>query len=358
MGITAISRDWGAMPSTVRITTTDSLSTAQITGYLATQISNILMINHGIFEWSPSDSIILSASDGSGIFEISTDFNSLLPYPGESSGPYLLKSANLSDVSSVMASYTNLGLGSGIAAHLVDANFSGGVLTLTNPCPNIFVIECSTPGNNLRLPPAQGAEAFTPSQGPLIIIPAGFESINVYNNSGGMLIETVDSPSNMKFYLVSNMTINGNWLPVSSVSTLNSLSGDLTLVGGTNVTITPNADGEISISAVESGGFVWVDQTTNSATLVPFTGYVTDAASLVTYTLPSVCPFGSVFEIQGKSADGWIVNTAGGQTIQFGDVTASTSISSTLQYDYIRLVCITANTTFAVTNAFGNLDYV
>ena len=92
------------------------------------------------------------------------------------------------------------------------------------------------------------------------------------------------------------------------------------------------------------------------------TAYVVDdGASLVTLTLPATAALGSVFGIIGKGAGGWTIAQATGQSIHFGNVTTTTttgSLSSTLQYDSVWLVCITANTVFSVYDAVGNITYV
>lgn len=59
MGIVAISRDWGANPSIVRIVIeTDDLAAITTVGYLAAQEDNIKAINAGPFEWQVSDLIL------------------------------------------------------------------------------------------------------------------------------------------------------------------------------------------------------------------------------------------------------------------------------------------------------------
>ena len=77
MAITAISRDWGVIPSIVRIVSTDSLTTIGTAGYLTAQLANIEAINAGPFEWDVSDFVLVYASNGWGFFGVSTDFTSL-----------------------------------------------------------------------------------------------------------------------------------------------------------------------------------------------------------------------------------------------------------------------------------------
>jgi hypothetical protein len=80
MGILSITRDWGSDPAIVRIQTSDSLATVATTGYLADQAATISAINNGTFQWVNSDTVLVVASDGWGLFTISTDQLSLNPF--------------------------------------------------------------------------------------------------------------------------------------------------------------------------------------------------------------------------------------------------------------------------------------
>ena len=134
-----------------------------------------------------------------------------------------------------------------------------------------------------------------------------------------------------------------------------------TLTAGTNIAIT-SASGAITINATGAGGFTWNDVTSGTQTLSVNEGYVTDnGASLVTYTLPTLAAFGSIIEIAGKSAGGWTINYGTGQVIHFGNETTTVttgSLSSSNLYDYVKLLCITANTTWSVIGGIGNLTLV
>lgn len=79
MAITSLTRDWGIVPSIVRMVSTDSLSAVGTPGYLTAQNSNIVSINEGAFSWLPSDVVLVDASDGWSFFSISSDFTSLNP---------------------------------------------------------------------------------------------------------------------------------------------------------------------------------------------------------------------------------------------------------------------------------------
>ena len=133
-----------------------------------------------------------------------------------------------------------------------------------------------------------------------------------------------------------------------------------TLTAGVGISIT-NGAGTITISGSGSSG--WVDQTTGTVTMTTNTGYTSDdGASLVTFTLPTTSVIGDQVEINGKGAGLYTIAQASGQQIHFGNI-ASTSgaggtVSSTLQYDCIKLRCITANTIWAVVSSVGNFTIV
>jgi hypothetical protein len=73
--------------------------------------------------------------------------------------------------------------------------------------------------------------------------------------------------------------------------------------------------------------------------------------------MPATAAFGDIFEIAGKGAGGWLVQAAGGQTINMGSSPTSVagSLASTNRYDCIKILCVTANTTFVVTQSMGNI---
>jgi hypothetical protein len=133
-----------------------------------------------------------------------------------------------------------------------------------------------------------------------------------------------------------------------------------TLTAGVGITIT-NGAGSITISGSGSSG--WVDQTTGTVTMTSNTGYTSDdGASLVTFTLPTTSSIGDFVEINGKGSGLYTIAQASGQQIHFCNI-ASTSgatgtVSSTLQYDCIRLRCITANTIWVVVSSVGNFTIV
>lgn len=79
IGITSIRRDWGDNVTIVRIITTDALSVVSGLNYILNQAANIELANNGVFTWLPTDSVLVSASNGNQLFNISSDFHSLIP---------------------------------------------------------------------------------------------------------------------------------------------------------------------------------------------------------------------------------------------------------------------------------------
>ncbi len=77
-------------------------------------------------------------------------------------------------------------------------------------------------------------------------------------------------------------------------------------------------------------------------------GYVVGNAGLTTITLPATSALGSILEIAGKGAGGWVIAQGAGQQIHIGSsvstLGAGGSVASTNQYDSIKLVCITDDT--------------
>lgn len=108
---------------------------------------------------------------------------------------------------------------------------------------------------------------------------------------------------------------------------------------------------------------VWNNVTGISQSAAVNKGYIANNASLVTVTLPATAAIGDVIKVQGAGAGGWLIAQNASQTIIANASTASTvgaggSVASADRYDSIELVCIIANTTFAVVNFKGTLTIV
>jgi hypothetical protein len=110
-----------------------------------------------------------------------------------------------------------------------------------------------------------------------------------------------------------------------------------------------------------AGEFVWNQVTTSQVMLVK-NGYVTNNSSVVTLTLPPTSVFGDLIEVAGKGAGGWAIVQNAGQQIHAGNLNTTLgvggSLSSTLTFDNVKLLCITDNTDWEVINIEGNITVV
>jgi len=127
-----------------------------------------------------------------------------------------------------------------------------------------------------------------------------------------------------------------------------------TLTAGTGITIT-NAAGAITID--NTGAMIsWANISGTTQAAAINTGYVVGNAAQTTITLPATAPLGSIVEVAGKGVGGWILTANSGQTIQLGTVATTTggTVTSSNQFDCIRVVCITADTTWVALSAWSN----
>jgi hypothetical protein len=123
-----------------------------------------------------------------------------------------------------------------------------------------------------------------------------------------------------------------------------------TLTAGTGITIT-NAAASITISGSGSG-YSWTEVTGTSQSMAVNNGYIANNVALVTLTLPITASIGDTVILQGKGAGLFKIAQNSGQTIRFGNVSTTTGVGGSLtaisQYNSIELLCITANTDWAV----------
>ncbi len=134
-----------------------------------------------------------------------------------------------------------------------------------------------------------------------------------------------------------------------------------TLTAGTGISIS-NSAGSITISGTGSG-YSWTEVTGTSQSMAVNNGYVANNAGLVTLTLPATAVIGDTVIIQGKGTGLYFIAQNGGQTIHSSGGNTTTgvggSLTATNRYDSIELVCITANTDWAVlTGTMGTFTIV
>lgn len=125
-----------------------------------------------------------------------------------------------------------------------------------------------------------------------------------------------------------------------------------------SVSIT-NGAGTINL---ESSGVAWSNITDATVALEVGRGYFLNRAGGVIATLPTTATAGQIIEIAITGTGAGQIAQNASQQIHFG--TSSTtvgvggSVTSTNQYDTLKLVCIAANTEFLVLSSVGNWSIV
>ena len=127
--------------------------------------------------------------------------------------------------------------------------------------------------------------------------------------------------------------------------------------------LTGNSGSAPSFQAPSAGGITWVNVTSATQAMAINTAYVSnDTSTLVTLTLPATAAIGSIVQVQGAGSGLYTIAQNASQLINFNSVVSTTgtggSVSSTSQFDSITLVCITANTTWAVNQSVGTFSVV
>lgn len=111
-----------------------------------------------------------------------------------------------------------------------------------------------------------------------------------------------------------------------------------------------------------SAGLLWTEITGTSQTATINSGYIANNAALVTITLPTTAAQGAIIEVTGKGVGGWKLAQPASVLVHFGSTVTTTgtggSLASTNQYDSLRIVCVTANTTWNVLSSVGSLTVV
>lgn len=113
-----------------------------------------------------------------------------------------------------------------------------------------------------------------------------------------------------------------------------------------------------TLSATGSISYTTVSGTTQAAAVN--SGYVTNNAGQVTVTLPSTAAVGDIVEVTGLGAGGWKLAQNASQLIHGANGVVTTtgtggSLTSTNQYDFVRVRCIVTNTTWQIQGINGNL---
>ncbi len=156
----------------------------------------------------------------------------------------------------------------------------------------------------------------------------------------------------------------GQWTALAASDVVSGTFATARLGGGTaNNTTWLRGDGQWAALG-GLAAFTW--STVSAATTMAVnTGYIANAGTAgapIVLSLPATAAVGTEIAVAGIGIGGWRVAQQTGQQIHFGNLptTAGTdgSISSTHQRDALRLLCVTANTTWTVVGSQGNLNVV
>jgi hypothetical protein len=90
MAITAITRDFNNSPNIVRMEAANTLAQVATSGYLTAQADTLTALNSGTWEWLSSDMVLVFATDGMGLFTLSSDLTTLELYSTAGNGAVTL----------------------------------------------------------------------------------------------------------------------------------------------------------------------------------------------------------------------------------------------------------------------------
>jgi hypothetical protein len=197
-----------------------------------------------------------------------------------------------------------------------------------------------------------GATNFTNGLTANTISATTYFNLPVSNFTGG----TVSGATSFTNGLSANTISATTYENVNAVTggTYNGTTGVITLSGTGSVN-----GNQITGFSTGGGGITWNSSNTTQS-MTADNGYITTAATLTTFTLPSTIAFGKTVEIAGNSSGLWQLNQNSGQQIRFGNTatTVTTGIlSATSQGDCIKLICVATDTSFIVTSSIGNIFF-
>lgn len=148
----------------------------------------------------------------------------------------------------------------------------------------------------------------------------------------------------------SFVTDSGTAVPISNILEILGAAGTTTAGSGNTVTVT-----------VASISFTWNTITAATQALAVQNGYISDSASLITYTLPVTAGVGDSIKIVGRGAGLFKVAQNVTQLINFTASSTTTgvggSVTSIDQFCTLELVCTVANTEWTVMSN-GNFTIV
>lgn len=135
---------------------------------------------------------------------------------------------------------------------------------------------------------------------------------------------------------------------------------NINVVGSGAISVAGNP-GTNTLTISSSGNMPW-NLVTMSTGMSVNNGYITNSAGLITLTLPAAATEGDIIAIAGRGSGGWSIAQNAGQTIYVIGSSTTTgitgSLSSTVRFDCIELICVAANTDFVARSVMGNITIV
>lgn len=255
-------------------------------------------------------------------------------------------------------------------AGVKELNFTGNGVTVTYDASGKATVDIGGDGSGDVVGPSSATDnaiaRFDSTTGKLI------QNSNVTISDTGVvaMVETPTVDGNDVYYATgTDVPITDGGTGVSSISAksiwaANSANVLVELTPGANQSIRMNAANTAweVYTPISTGGLTWNEVTGTSVSAAVNNAYILNNAGLVTLTIPTTAAVGDVIKVVGKGAGGWTIAQNASENINFGNVTTTTgtggSLSSSLRYDCVELVCTVANTTWTVTSSIGNITYV
>lgn len=338
----------GQVPSLFRIETDDTIQTVMTTGYLNVLKNQnlpltenaVVLVSTGFGANKATSAMRMIYASGDWSLDLLEGYSSgggggvVLPTVAGAVAGFTDTAGTISSGPADLTTYGNMFVTANVIA---DGSLaSGAIITAVNG-----ITSGTADGGS------QGSFTAYPTS-----VSSGYFAMQALDSGNGNYSSTLfnnPSLSASKTYLLPNPTTN-NEVYIAAYDGAGSATPGNVAIFGSNAGIL--LDGGPPISA----GFTWNDVPGTSQAAAINNGYITSNSAQTTVTLPATAPVGSVVSVQGKGAAGWVLAANTGQTIQVGQVATTTagSVTSAANYDSISVVCITANTLWAVTNVLSS----